>query len=241
MKRMLLLTLVIMVAVSSIGMVAFAAEEEEGGGVMPDSSFYFLQQVSEKVQLGLKHAPEERAAFVAQLLERRTQEVQAMVAAGKDDLVETLSGRMADLSEQARAEVEKARARAEEEGVEPDQGEGDADMDLAAVAEKVADATLTADEVLAGLLETVPEQARPAIEMAREAAQTGRDVAVGVLGKIANGELPGNKDMASHVLGKVKSIFDRLGLELPFGNIGPGAGDGTDGDDQRPEGADKGH
>lgn len=155
MNRTTGLAVVSLVAALSLFLVAFAEESEQGlGGArnqVDDVTVTHILVLAERLE---KATPEAREVFLTAMgesLQGREQALAAIERAGRED-----------------SEKENGDAVADDNGY----------ADAAEAVENLTDRNI---EVLTGLLEEVPEEARPAIERAIERSQQGRQSALSAI------------------------------------------------------------
>lgn len=178
MKKLLLVSL----AVLLIGLVftstspaqeeaTLSAEEDLPAGeagiytpkLLPDSPFYFLKKIKEKIELFLTQSPEEKSEKYTELATRRIAEVKIMINKNKFQLVEKLVKQHQEHLDKAEEEIKEAKEKG---------------RDVERILGIVAQATSTHQKVLAEVYEKVPQQAKEAIEAAMEASSKGQERAL---------------------------------------------------------------
>ncbi|MDI6640357.1 MAG: DUF5667 domain-containing protein, partial [Methanocellales archaeon] len=137
-------------------------------GTTPDSWLYGLDRAFESLQKAITRAPEARAKLALQLAQERLVEAREMAERGKPDLAN-------EMAEDYEEELNQAMEHGEKIAELAKRGE---------VQELVARATSIHIDVLEGVLEKVPEQARPAIQRAINASKGGREISLDSLGEI---------------------------------------------------------
>lgn len=164
-KRLIVLPLI---AVFLMTAAVVSAQEDElpSPGITPDSPLYFLDTLGDNFGLALAFGPEAKARKAAEIAGEKAAEVRAMAEAGKPEAAGVAADRYGSMVSTAASNL-AAAART-----------GDID---AALAEVVARATSVHLDVLSGVLDQVPEQAKGAIERAMQAGQRGADEALGAL------------------------------------------------------------
>lgn len=158
-------------------------------GITPDSPFYFLDLWGEKLGMLLAFTAESKAKKALAYAEERLAEAQAMMEKGNSKAAEVALRNYERNVERAQERIEQAMAQG---------------RDMTEVIAIVGEATAKHTEVLEGLLEKVPEQARKGIEKALEVSERGHNTALEKLEKIQSGEIPGNKEQATEALSKNK-------------------------------------
>lgn len=168
MKKILLLTASLVLALS-LGAGAFAQEAElPDPGLTPDSPFYFLEIITEGIGTFFTFGDLKKAERYSALASERVAEAQAVVDKGKPEAAEKALQRYED-------QLNRALSRAESARVKGQSVEG--------ISEKVAEVTGKHLEVLEGVLEKVPEAAKTAIEKAKEVSMTGQKNALRALAR----------------------------------------------------------
>ena len=112
----LALCLIVMFALSLLsGSVLFARQgvaatevELPDVGMLPGSPFYFVKTFLENLRLGLIRAPEEKAVYIAHLLEVRLAEALALAGRGQTKRLERTAARYQELAGRGAAELERA-------------------------------------------------------------------------------------------------------------------------------------
>lgn len=146
--------------------------------VGPDDPDYIANVIEEALQVGGVQDPAERILLLQQMLERRMDEIEVVVAENKPEHIpglvrayETILTNIEDTAEQA-----------------TDEG-----RDVSEALEAVERSTKKHTEVLEGLLleeDKIPEQARAAIAHAIEVSKRGRNTALDRLREIQKGDVP---------------------------------------------------
>lgn len=156
---------------------AIAQEEPE---TLPDNPLYQAKRQMETAKLNAQLDPLGKAELHTKYAEERLEEVKAMISKAKPDFVEGLLEDYGKAIDYAMDEIKKATSQ---------------DRDASKALEAVEKSTKKHTEVLTGLLEKVPEQAKPAISHAIEVSKQGRNRALDVLNKIQRGEIPIGKSL----------------------------------------------
>lgn len=132
-------------------------------GTLPDSSWYIFKRMSESIGTFFTFGNVAKTERYLELSERRLAEAERLAIEGKHEFAEEAAGRYQNYLAKALAQAESAK------------GKG---LDVDEVLEKVSEATLTHQEVLAGVYERVPLEAKPAIERAMNAGMRGHEEAL---------------------------------------------------------------
>ena len=135
----------------------------EDPGMLPDHPLYFMKRGAESVGTFFRFGDEAKANRYLELAEKRISEANALAEGGNPELAESVLERYRNQMEKG---LERAE-RAKEKGRDMDQ-----------VLERVSEASLKHQEVLAGIYERAPEQAREGIQRAMEASQAGGERAL---------------------------------------------------------------
>ncbi len=178
MKNLLVVTLTLLM----LGGTVLAQETDlPDPGMTPDSPFYFFKRISEGIGTFFTFGDLAKAERYTELATRRLAEAKALADKGKEEIIERTLARYQEQLEMAFSRTEQARNK----------GEKTED-----VSETVAQATKKHLDVLEGVLEKVPEQAKEAIVRAREASFTGQIRALEAL-RGENPEKAANLNMES--------------------------------------------
>ena len=175
----LLILLVVVVGGLFLAMTAFAQEEATSPAeaveepiytprLLPDSPFYFLKRIKERIELFLAQAPEAKAEKYAELATRRIAEAKVMIKRNKNQFVVKLMEKHQEHLDKAEKKIEEAREKGK---------------DVERVLAIVAEATSIHQKVLADVYEKVPEQAKEAIEHAMEVSSRGQERALEAISK----------------------------------------------------------
>lgn len=126
-------------------------------GALPGDTLYGIKRAVERVSLALHRAPEGRAGLQLQFAQIRLNEIQALLAAGRD-AGEAIEG------------LEDALAGAEQDALHAVALGHDADLLLAHVQDMISKHVA----VLTGVLDQVPDQAKDAIQRAIDNAEKAK-------------------------------------------------------------------
>lgn len=200
--------------------IAFA---KEGPDVLPDDPLYPAKRHMETAALASGSDPLVKANLHTKHAKERLAEARATVSKGKPEFVEGLMGDYESSITEATKNIERAA----------NQG-----RDVSEALKAVERATKKHNEVLTGLLDKVPEQAKPAIVHAIKVSKRGRNRALDALNKVQRGELPigrpegiggpgkanrpRGEDELREGIGKSKGIVKPKGLGRFGGIEGPG-------------------
>ena len=191
--------LIISVFLFSLGTGILAQNTElPDPGLTPDSPFYFLETIAERIVTFFTFGDLKKAERYAALAAERLAEAQAVVEKGKPEFAEkTLQRYEKQLNNSiARAKRAEAKGKSTEKVIE--------------VLTRVSKATSKHLEVLAEVYEKVPEQAKPAIENAMKASVKGHEKAVEVLkAKDALGDVPETVSLPVEVPAEARERIQR--------------------------------
>jgi len=132
-------------------------------GVTPDSHFYFLKSWKESIQIFFTFGEEGKAKQFLHLSEIRLAEYQKMIEKGKTEIAQRT---LEKYEKQLNHALEKAD-QAQEKG-----------KDVKKLKETISEKILKHQEVLEGVLEKVPEEAKSGVERAIETSQKGFEKAI---------------------------------------------------------------
>ena len=150
----------LLIASLLLGGTAYAQDEEDlpDPGITPDSPFYFFDDMGKRIGMFLAFGPEAKARKALEYAEERLAEARAMANKNRTRemtrAANDYDGFMAMVNERA----EEARQRGASDNL----------------SERVASATSKHLSVLDRIKDTAPEQAREALNRAREASQNGQ-------------------------------------------------------------------
>lgn len=133
-------------------------------GLTPDSPLYFLDTWGENISLALTGNAEAKARKQIAISQEKLAEAEQMGEEGKAEASEIAAERYGEMVNAAAAGVSQAAQS----------GEGFTD----ALAELLATTTSISQQVLAGVYEKVPEQAKAAIQRAMQASTRGMEQAI---------------------------------------------------------------
>lgn len=159
--------------------------------VGPDDPDYIANVIEEAFQVGRVQDPAERILLLQQMLERRIDEIEAMVTENKPEYIPGL------------ARAYEVILKNIEDTTEQAIGDG---RDVSDALEAVERATKKHTEVLTNLLDKVPEQAKSAIEHAIEVSERGRNTALDRLRKIQKDEVPRGRPEGVEKPGKPEGV-----------------------------------
>ena len=176
MKKVLILVLTILLAVSVFSTIATAApkgekplieittvtetEEIEAAsdlGILPDSPFYFLKRFLESLQLALTFNSETKAEKLMELAELRLSELAALPDEKQAEFVSTLTEAFEEAMEEAEELLEEELEEEPEKELEEDVQVNDYQDKLKGVLETFEDAKEEKEEILAEISELQDE------------------------------------------------------------------------------------
>ena len=130
----------------------------EDPGMLPDHPLYFMKRGAESVGTFFRFGDEAKANRYLELSEKRISEAKALSEKDNEELTEKALERYQDQMNKGLERAEKAKEKG---------------RDMDEVLERVSEATVRHQEVLAGVYEKVPEEAREGIQRAMEASEEG--------------------------------------------------------------------
>lgn len=126
-------------------------------GILPDHPLYWLKMARDRVLLWLTREPSARLERLLLYADKRVGAAEALIEGGKANLGITTASKAEKYLEQAIDQLTEVKDEAK----------------VYQLRERLAKATLKHKEVLEGVLQKVPDQAKPAIEKAIEYSQRG--------------------------------------------------------------------
>ncbi len=135
-------------------------------GITPDSAFYGIKRAVERIQMAFTRDEVARANLRMQFAERRLSEAREMADREKPEFVE-------DLMQEYTRDINQTRERIQNRYQECVEKEDETCARYADVIETVSEATIKHIAVLEEIEQKVPEQAREAIQHARERSIQG--------------------------------------------------------------------
>ncbi|MFH1977866.1 MAG: DUF5667 domain-containing protein [Candidatus Aenigmatarchaeota archaeon] len=165
----ILLTIVMLASIQSVAAIDLPTAFEEGlpeVGNTPDSFMYGFGRFFESVDFAFTFDDVARAGKHIRSAEMRLAEAKAMAEQNKPEFVDNL----VDEYEQNIVKANEIAQTVQAAG-----------RDTTEVRERVAVATSLHNDILAGILEKVPEQARTGIQRALQASETGNTAALAAL------------------------------------------------------------
>ncbi|MEX0896009.1 MAG: DUF5667 domain-containing protein [Patescibacteria group bacterium] len=138
--------------------------ETREAGLTPNSPIYFIDTWSEDISLALTQGTEARARKQYDISQEKLSEIEEMAEIEDADAAETAADRYSSMVEGAAQTLSEAAQSGEE-------------ID-SALSELISTATARSAEVLLGVLEKVPEQAKTSIQRAIQASGQGSQKAL---------------------------------------------------------------
>jgi len=177
-----------------------------GPGMTPDSPFYFLETIVEKIGTFFTFGDLKKAERYSILAEERLAEANVMAERGKSELAERTLAIYRIQLENSITLAERAQTKGE---------------NIKEAMVRVGQATSIHLEVLTKLYEKVPEQTKPAIENAMEVSLKGHEKAVEVLREQDTlGDIPEEVSLSEEIPQEVRErIEQKLQIEKAFENI----------------------
>lgn len=169
-------------------------------GLLPDSPFYFLKSWSESIGTFFTFGDIAKAKRFLHLSEKRLAEANALVAKGKPEVAARIINKYEEHLNKAVAKAEEAQTK----GAKTDE-----------VLAKVSEATLKHQEVLAGVYEKVPEQAKSAIEHALQVSIRGHENALKAISGQKKEELKEQIEQKKQQVEQKLEDLRRRGVPIP--------------------------
>lgn len=188
-------------------------------GLTPDSPLYFLETWSEKIDLALTRNKEAKIKKQVRISQKKLSEAKVMAEEGKVEASEVAIGRYEQLVSGAAGNLAQAAQT----------GEGFA----GAMGELLATTTAISQEVLAGVYEQVPEEARGAIERAMQVSSEGMEGAMEAVSNVRREEVQ-NKINESLERAR-ENMPEEAKQHIPGGAPGDETEEGIPGGVQRPD------
>lgn len=173
------------------------AGDADAGVTVPGSARYLVQRLVERVRLGLTRDPGARASLIAQMIQRRASEIEAMNQEQQSRFAPGLAGNMAALVRAA----ERIMSRMHDSGA-----------DMTGVAAAVASSSTRALDVLQQLQESghMPVQAEAGLLQAARSLERTQSRSCEILERIADGEMPGNRARALREIQSMRKTREDL-------------------------------
>lgn len=157
---------IIAISILSLLFTGIVFAQEDGSvdpGLSPDSPFYFLDTIGEKISLFFTFKAERKAEKALRFAEEKFAEAKAMAERNSAKALEKADERYQHFLELANRRAEEVREKGK---------------DVEELAAKITENALRHREVLKKVLEKVPEEARSGIERAIEVSERGFDSAI---------------------------------------------------------------
>lgn len=166
-KLSLILVLTLFLGVGVAFAQTEASDDLPDPGILPDHPLYFVKSIGESFGGAFSFGQTAKIDRGIKLSEKRLAEARALADKGESDLASSTLERYQSELEDIQERVDRARSQGE-----------DIDAGLESAIERVAEATLKHQSVLADVYERVPEQAKSAISRAMEASSAGHENAL---------------------------------------------------------------
>lgn len=196
MKKVLILTILFLFF--AINAKAGLLDELPGPEIMPDSFFYPLKILYEKIITFVSFGDIKKAERYSEVAERRLYEAEKMAEKGKEKLTEKLLAEYEKFLNKALKKAEKVKKEAEEKAKE------EAKKKANEVIEKISESILKNQEVLFRVYQLVPEPAKAAIERVIELTKTGYERAIDAVSGIKKEEL---KQKAEEIKARAQELI----------------------------------
>ena len=197
-----------------------SALSQEVSDALPDDPIYLAKRHIETAKLNAKVDPLEKAALHTEFATERLEEAKAMIAKGKPEFVEELTKDYEEAIGGATNEINRAQSQG---------------RDVNNALEAVERSTKKHTEVLTGLLDKVPENAKSAIQHSIAVSERGRNTALESLGKRQRDEISAGRTERPERFerldgtGRSGDIDRRGGFENSRGGISGGGRSGGGG------------
>lgn len=212
MKKTFLISLLALFLVA--GTVSAQTEDLPKAGMLPGNPFYFLETLSEGIGTFFTFGDIKKAERHLALAGERLAEAGELAEKGKVNRAEKATEKYQERLDKALAKAEEARTKGK---------------DTDAILEKIAEATVRHQAVLATVYERVPEQAKEAIQRAMEKSARGHETALSAV----SGEK--QEEVRNRVEQETEDVEGRLeglrGQGLPIPEMNKGKGERGQGDD----------
>jgi len=156
------------------GSGVFAQTELSNPGLTPDSPFYFLDTLGEKIGMFFAFGSEKKAEKALKIAEEKLAEVKAMAEKNKTKALEKANQRYQEFLNLANSKTQKAKEKGK---------------DVERLVTLISEKTLKHQEVLSEILEKIPEQAKSGIEKAIEVSKKGFEEVIKAVSGEKRGEL----------------------------------------------------
>ncbi|MBU0975599.1 hypothetical protein KJ918_02265 [Patescibacteria group bacterium] len=158
-----------------LGVISFAQETElPDPGLTPDSPFYFLDTLAEKISLFFTFDIVKKAEKAFQFAGEKLAELEVMVKANKIDSLKKAGQKYQEFLDLANQKTKEAKEKG---------------RNVEELAVLITEKTLKHQEVLIEVFEKVPEEAKAAIEKAIEVSRKGSEEAVKAVTGVKKEEL----------------------------------------------------
>lgn len=192
-----ILSVFILLSFLTFGFIVLAQENDlPSPGLTPDSHFYFLKTWKENIRLFFIFGAENKAKQFLHLSEVRLAEYQKMVEKGKTEIAQKTLEKYERQLDRALEKAEEAKEKGK---------------NVEKLKEEIGEKILKHQEVLEGILEKVPEQAKEGIEKVIESSQKGFEKAIEAVPKEKKEELER----------KAEEIKSRIEEKIEAGSAAP--------------------
>ena len=192
------LTLFIIIALLFLGTAVFAEDINlSSPGLTPDSFFYLLDTLGEKISLIFTFNAEKKAEKAWKFAEEKLAEVKAMAEKNNAKALEKADEKYQEFLELANEKSQEAKKQGK---------------DVEKLLTSISERALKHQEVLTDVLDIVPEEAKKRIENAIEMSQKGFENAI----QAVTGEKRGEMESRFEEMGtKIKEKLEALKEKLP--------------------------
>ncbi len=207
-KITIILGLFLALSLSS-GIYAQQADNLPSPGITPDSPLYFLDTWGEKIDLALTKNKEAKTEKQINISQEKLAEAKAMAEKGNVKAAEIASNRYGEMVNGAAEAVAQAAQS----------GEGFAES----LGELLATTTAISQEVLAGVYEQVPEEAKSAIQKAMQVSSEGMQKGIDAVNVGKREEV---QQKVNENLQRARDMIPEEAKEnIPMDNLMPGESD----------------
>lgn len=197
-KKTFLVSLIALFLV--VGTVNAQTEDLPNTGMLPGNPFYFLETLSEGIGTFFTFGDVKKAERYLALASERLAEADTLAEKGKSNRAEKATEKYQERIDKALAKAEKAKTKGK---------------DTDAILEKIAEATVRHQAVLATVYERVPEQAKEAIQRAMEKSARGHETALSAVSGEKQEEVRGRVKLETEDVDDVLEGLRGQGLPIP--------------------------
>ncbi|XOB41740.1 MAG: DUF5667 domain-containing protein [Candidatus Nealsonbacteria bacterium] len=167
--------ILIVVILTFLGITVLAQEAElPSPGLTPDSPFYFLDTLAEKIGMFFTLGAEKKAEKAVRYAEEKLAELKAMAEKNKIQALERANQKYQEFLRLANMKTQEAKEKGK---------------DVEELAVLITEKTLKHQEVLIEIFEKVPEEAKEGIQKAIEVSRSGSEEAVQAVTGVKKEEL----------------------------------------------------